>query len=112
MNDFDPVDPVEPEPSILDPNNPRDAAALLLLEAARGFCGLQDDDRPVDDRYFEEQAQAQVDALGAAGWAPSNTDVRQVLEYVSRGRRFVDVEPYPDSLARRALGAMMDGGQL
>jgi len=28
---------------------------------------------------------------------------RPVLEYVSRGRGFVDVEPYPDAGARRAL---------
>jgi hypothetical protein len=31
-----------------------------------------------------------------------------VLEYVSRGRRFVDVEPYPDATARRVLGALED----
>lgn len=31
-------------------------------------------------------------------------EARTVLEYVSRGRRYVDVEPYPDALARRVLG--------
>lgn len=31
---------------------------------------------------------------------------RPVLEYVSRGRGYVDVTPYPDYTARRALGLM------
>lgn len=30
----------------------------------------------------------------------------EVARYVSAGRRFVDVEPYPDATARRALGAL------
>lgn len=30
----------------------------------------------------------------------------RVAAYVSRGRRFVGVEPYPDATARRALGAL------
>lgn len=33
-------------------------------------------------------------------------EARAVLEYVSRGRRYVDVEPYPDATARRILGAI------
>lgn len=33
-------------------------------------------------------------------------DIRAVLTYVSRGRRYVDSEPYPDARARRALGEM------
>lgn len=37
-----------------------------------------------------------ADALGAA---------RSIVEYVSRGRGFVDVEPYPDAAARAVLGA-------
>lgn len=35
-----------------------------------------------------------------------SADVREVLVYVSRGRGYVDVEPYPDFEARRALGAL------
>jgi hypothetical protein len=35
-------------------------------------------------------------------------DIRKVLEYVSRGRRYVDVEKYPDATARRALGRILD----
>lgn len=33
-------------------------------------------------------------------------DIVEILEYVSRGRGFVDVEPYPDAKARRVLGAI------
>jgi hypothetical protein len=32
----------------------------------------------------------------------------KVAVYVSRGRGFVDVEPYPDATARAALGALPD----
>lgn len=35
-------------------------------------------------------------------------DIRKVLEYVARGRRYVDVEKYPDATARRALGRILD----
>ncbi|MGZ4745636.1 MAG: hypothetical protein ACXVYY_01000 [Oryzihumus sp.] len=35
-------------------------------------------------------------------------DAEKVLSYVSRGRGFVDVEPYPDALARKVLGALSD----
>lgn len=37
-----------------------------------------------------------------------DADVIRVLEYVSRGRRAVDVGKYPDALARRALGRLLD----
>jgi hypothetical protein len=30
--------------------------------------------------------------------------MRPIVEYVSRGRGFVDVEPYPDAAARAILG--------
>lgn len=43
---------------------------------------------------------------------PALRDAIEVLGYVSRGRRYVDVEPYPDALARRALGALGDAGLL
>lgn len=39
-------------------------------------------------------------------------DILAVLEYVSRGRRYVDVTPYPDFEARRALGRLHDDGSL
>lgn len=39
-------------------------------------------------------------------------DAAKVLAYVSAGRGYVDVEPYPDALARRALGALDDAGLL
>jgi hypothetical protein len=39
-------------------------------------------------------------------------DAVTVLRYVSAGRGYVDVEPYPDALARRALGALDDAGLL
>ena len=35
-------------------------------------------------------------------------DIYDVLRYVSRGRGYVDCEPYPDAQARRALGALPD----
>ena len=35
-----------------------------------------------------------------------NEKAMRVLQYVSRGRGYVDVEPYPDSLAREALGEL------
>lgn len=35
-------------------------------------------------------------------------DLIRVAAHVSRGRAFADVEPYPDALARRALGALDD----
>lgn len=35
-----------------------------------------------------------------------------VLGYVSRGRRYVGVEPYPDAAARRVLGDLDDAGLL
>lgn len=35
-------------------------------------------------------------------------DILTVLEYVSRGRGYVDCAPYPDFQARRALGAIHD----
>jgi hypothetical protein len=39
-------------------------------------------------------------------------DILAVLEYVSAGRGYVDVEPYPDLQARRALGRLHDEGSL
>jgi hypothetical protein len=39
-------------------------------------------------------------------------DVLAVLEYVSRGRRYVGVTPDPDFEARRALGRLHDEGSL
>lgn len=33
---------------------------------------------------------------------------RPVLGYVSMGRRYVDVEPYPDATARRVLANLVD----
>lgn len=36
----------------------------------------------------------------------------EVLRYVSAGRGYVDVEPYPDSAARIALGRLQDEGLL
>lgn len=33
-----------------------------------------------------------------------------ILGYVSRGRGFVDVEPYPDAAARRVLGCFAEHG--
>jgi hypothetical protein len=35
-------------------------------------------------------------------------DTLRVLEYVARGRRYVDIEKYPDASARRALGRLYD----
>ena len=46
-------------------------------------------------RRMRRERDAALKALEAA---------KPVLEYVSRGRRFVDVEKYPDATARRALG--------
>lgn len=43
---------------------------------------------------------------------PVDPDIVAVLEYVSRGRRYVGVTPYPDFEARRALGRLHDEGSL
>lgn len=43
---------------------------------------------------------------------PVDPDILAVLEYVSRGRHYVGVEPYPDFEARRALGRLHDEGSL
>jgi hypothetical protein len=55
-------------------------------------------------------------ALADAGLltVPSEVDpdVLAVLEYVSRGRRYVGVTPDPDFEARRALGRLHDEGSL
>ena len=54
-------------------------------------------------RAYEEAAE-KVERLRADAEL-----ARPVLEYVSRGRRFVGVEPYPDAQARRALGQILEG---
>ncbi|PWK81666.1 hypothetical protein C8D88_11677 [Lentzea atacamensis] len=38
--------------------------------------------------------------------------VKEVLEFVSRGRGYVDCDIYPDFTARRALAELQDGGWL
>jgi hypothetical protein len=38
----------------------------------------------------------------------TDPDILDVLRYVSMGRGYVDVEPYPDARARRALGRIYD----
>lgn len=48
-------------------------AAQLLLDSAMGFQACRDDDTPVNDAYFEAQADHQVQALIAAGWRPPVT---------------------------------------
>jgi hypothetical protein len=55
------------------------------------------------DRRIAEQIEPLVAAL---------RDAVKVLRYVSAGRGYVDVEPYPDALARRTLGALDDAGLL
>lgn len=58
----------------------------------------------------QDAAQIAVDALAGAGLVvvPANAHawLVRVAEYVSMGRRYVDVEPYPDAIARLALGAL------
>ncbi|MCP9947218.1 hypothetical protein [Actinomadura madurae] len=49
-----------------------------------------------------------ADSLRAWKALAALPDLVRVAGYVSRGRRFVDVEPYPDVLARRALGSLDD----
>lgn len=63
-----------------------------------------------DQRAYQDRLAGEVLALAEQqrNWTVSD-DVRQVLEYVSAGRRYVDVTPYPDAQARRALGALGDG---
>jgi hypothetical protein len=55
----------------------------------------------------ERDAEAPDGSLrsGASG-TPVDPDVLTVLRYVSAGRGYVDVEPYPDAAARRVLGAI------
>lgn len=50
-----------------------------------------------------KQAETERDQLKA-----TMHNLINVAAYVSRGRRFVGVGPYPDALARRALGALDD----
>lgn len=61
-----------------------------------------------DQRAYQDRLAGEVLALAEQQKTVSG-DVRQVLEYVSAGRRYVDVTPYPDAQARRALGALGDG---
>jgi hypothetical protein len=51
------------------------------------------------------------DEAAALQEAPVDPDVLKVLQYVSAGRAYVDVEPYPDDAARRALGRIYDEGE-
>lgn len=53
-----------------------------------------------------ERAIAALEGLRACAAA-----MRPVVEYVSAGRRYVDVEPYPDGAARAALGLVTNGGR-
>lgn len=60
------------------------------------------------------QLQAEVERLRTENRALRNAVayLHPVAAYVSRGRRYVDIEPYPDAGARRALGVLADLGLL
>lgn len=60
------------------------------------------DARIAAERKLQEAERERDEARAAMA------DLIRVAAYVSRGRRFVDVEPYPDALARKALGALDD----
>lgn len=61
------------------------------------------------DRIYEASRLMAACILGRHEEHPKALpDLIRVAAYVSRGRGFVDLGPYPDALARRALGALDD----
>lgn len=87
------------------------AAARVMVEATQ---------KPLLDELAKTRAE--LDEAKREVWALNNSDdgrvvllesliarMRPVLEYVSRGRSFVDVDgPYPDATARRVLAQVAD----
>lgn len=89
----------------LDPTDVVDAAAALILDAARDFqCQEIHDDTPRDDTYFENQARAQALRLLGAGWMPPTTTAPVVVDLVAEilNRMLVSLDP-------QQLAAIRDG---
>lgn len=81
-------------------------AVLPVFEAETGtltFLLRKTEDELHEQRKRAEEAERLRDAALAA-----LPDLIRVAAHVSRGRSAVDVGPYPDALARRALGALDD----
>ncbi|GGM53499.1 hypothetical protein ACFFX1_54865 [Dactylosporangium sucinum] len=103
----------------LDPETPENVALRIAAEAGV-LPWIGEDGRwriVVDQAEFGQiiggvwlygHARGLADGRGKAAEAVAGA--LPVLGYVSRGRRFVDVEPYPDAAARRALAALHDAG--
>ena len=89
-------------------------AALRTVGLARNLAAYRDAVLPVVEeiRILDGPTLSQQERVGAeGGGAEARTVLHQLIRvaaHVSRGRSAVDVEPYPDALARRALGALDD----
>jgi hypothetical protein len=75
----------------------RDELHRITQDAHNSLYGCGGDAADLPNRCLNLKAER--DALRAECEA-----MRPIVEYVSRGRGFVGVEPYPDASARRALG--------
>lgn len=105
------------------PTDPRELADTVAIDAARVYSRSIQRDLWAPMMFATSVAKQVVAALADAGLLSLSGDSTQttdgvdpdvlaVLEYVSRGRRYVGVEPYPDFEARRALGRLHDEGSL
>ena len=99
------------------PHMTRAQAADTLLPAVMAAVGaaVAEEQQRADDRrteLLEERDQALHDLAEAERQRDEDLtalpDLIRVAAHVSRGRSFADVEPYPDALAREALGALDD----
>lgn len=76
--------------SLVSSNQPRvSRAAQMLLDAAMSYqaaLDALDPDRVVNDKYFEEQAEAQVQALAKAGLLP---DSNQNIDQLEAGAKLI-----------------------
>lgn len=93
------------------PADPRAEADTIAMRSAGAFRQSVEPELRVSKLYALNLATKVVTALSDAGFlslpereAETDPDVLAVLQYVSTGRGYVDVEPYPDTAARRALG--------
>lgn len=89
------------------PNDDQADALRTLAERVNGFVYAGDRLNAVVDTVKALRADPKLAAMLLGS---DLSDAIKVLAYVSAGRGYVDVEPYPDALARRALGALDDAG--
>ena len=96
-------------------SNPQQQAVELLIKVFRPklapYVGLKPDmdraEQAVTGKGCILTLGEIVDCLAEAGLLVDE-DVLEVLTYVSSGRGYVGVTPYPDATARKALGRIRD----